>query len=271
MILPSGIPSRKKYEELLQSALFHRIEKFSNNFILENNDVLIPFNRKWTQDPLHQWSRQWEYPFVFSKLQHMKRSTRVLDAGSGITFFPYLLSSSFKGTEIFCADKDELLIKIYRKISGPNHKGVKFSRTNLEQLSFPDKYFDAIYCISVLEHSKQVTNIINQFHRVLKRDGLLLLTFDISLDGESEIPIKEVSELLAHIKRRFKVEKIQENVLFSEKRISKSITTHYIAQFMPKLLPWRFPLLTKIRSVLKFHFSRSLYHNLTVCCVIARK
>ena len=84
--LLQGLVKIFDYKALLQSELFSRVEKFSNNFVSQNSELLSTYCRKWVLDPLHQWSRQWEYPFVFSEIQkyasaHSNRPTKILDAG----------------------------------------------------------------------------------------------------------------------------------------------------------------------------------------------
>ena len=76
---------------------------------------------------------------------------------------------------------------------------VDYCRAHLEELPYPDRKFDKIYCISVLEHLpdqfnkhawmrpwrgllpfavRQVELALREFYRTLKEDGLLVLTLD---------------------------------------------------------------------------------------------
>jgi SAM-dependent methyltransferase len=71
-------------------------------------------------------------------------------------------------------------------------------------LSFADDSFEIIYCISVLEHACNFETVVAEFERVLKPTGLLIVTFDISLDGEADIPIDRATTLLRLLNTRFR-------------------------------------------------------------------
>lgn len=45
-----------------------------------------------------------------------------------------------------------------------------------EELPFDDNIFDAVLCLEVLEHTKNPNQMIKEIRRVLKRDGVLILT-----------------------------------------------------------------------------------------------
>jgi hypothetical protein len=67
--------------------IFRDMEKFIEFFL--HDDAWRP-DVPWARDPLHQLSRQFEYPYAFERLlETSKTGKKVLDAGSGITFFPY--------------------------------------------------------------------------------------------------------------------------------------------------------------------------------------
>lgn len=66
--LPSGIPEINQYGNLVQTSVFREIEAFSDAFLVRNQSHLAEYARKWVSDPLQNWSRQWEYPYAFSRL-----------------------------------------------------------------------------------------------------------------------------------------------------------------------------------------------------------
>ena len=101
--LEPGFIQIKDYYELWKDNFFLEMEKFSNEFITKNSDNLNYYSQKWVIDPFHQWARQWEYPFVYNQIQryvselpnNLKNyELNILDAGSGITFFPFFIDSS---------------------------------------------------------------------------------------------------------------------------------------------------------------------------------
>ena len=90
--IPSGIPNNSYYASVVGSDTFIEMERFSREFLAAHPVVQASYG--WVSDPLHQWSRQWEYPFVYQAIrEELQRrtgtATDILDAGSGATFFPF--------------------------------------------------------------------------------------------------------------------------------------------------------------------------------------
>ena len=103
--LPSGIPTIAQYDDLLRTPFFAMIRSAGSVFLEENSEILAPYQRRWVSDPFHQWSRQWEYPYALAQLEKRiasAQTTRILDAGSGVTFFPYFLADRNERIEIMC-------------------------------------------------------------------------------------------------------------------------------------------------------------------------
>ena len=278
--IDSGIPLIKDYDRLLGTGLFKGMEEYSGRFLSKNDGVLENYGRKWTRDPLHQWSRQWEYPYVFSKINDYIHSsararggtpTRILDAGSGATFFPYYLAANMQDAQVVCIDQDRTLPDIYASLQASAGGKVKFELGSLHQLPFDDGEFDVVYCISVLEHTNNYHEIINEFRRVMKKDGILIVTFDISIDGNADIPPEGAKKLIAAVHSRFKpCETVDYLALLENTYQNNILSTHYISQVNKMLLPWRYPRLTALKSLRKLKIPKSLLLNLTVCCCIFR-
>jgi len=199
--LPAGIPTFTDYCKLLSSSSYKELENFSDSFLRSNSDQLHDYETKWVKDPFHNWSRQWEYPFVYFQIKSFlkrKSNISILDAGSGITFFPYFLLNTFPSIDINCCDIDTDLGLAFSKINGNLGKKVHFKLTNLENNNFKDNQFDVIYCISVLEHTDNFPEVVTGLYRILKPEGRLIVTFDISLDNKHDIS-PERAEYLVNI------------------------------------------------------------------------
>lgn len=276
--IDSGIPLIKDYDRLLGTVLFKDMEEYSHHFLSKNDSALESYGRKWTRDPLHQWSRQWEYPYVFSKINNYLNSaarasggttTKILDAGSGATFFPFCLASNMVDSQVVCIDQDRTLPDIYASLHPPTDGKVKFELGSLHQLPFDDGEFDVVYCISVLEHTNNYQEIINEFRRVTKQGGILIVTFDISIDGNADIPPAGAKKLIAAIHSRFQpCESVDYLALLENPYQNNILSTRYISQVNKMLLPWRYPRLTALKSLRKLKIPKSLLLNLTVCCCI---
>jgi ubiquinone/menaquinone biosynthesis C-methylase UbiE len=205
--IPAGIPTTQLYKQLLGSRLFERIETFSNRFLATNQDLLLEYSASWVRDPLHAWSRQWEYPFVFTRIEQFMRQkkseTSILDAGSGVTFFPYCLVSSFDNVKLACCDNDARWGPTFAAINTRTASSVKFAAGDVHDLPFKDDSMDVIYCISVLEHMRSHERVMQEFHRVLVHDGLLLLTFDLSLDSATELSLRQAKKTISMVQSYF--------------------------------------------------------------------
>lgn len=271
--LYSGLPKIPDYQRLLQSELFKSMEGFSGGFLQSQSEHLKGYRGKWVADPLHQWSRQWEYPFVFSKIAEYQRNAgpqselRILDAGSGVTFFPFYLASCFNHSFVSCCDYDYSLGNAYSRLNGCLPGRVQFVPGDLRSLPFQNKVFDIVYCVSVLEHTDAYSTIISEFRRVLKQAGMLVVTFDISVDGEADIPPEKAEELLEILYQHFpRSKKVAYANLKGKVREQDLVTTHFIRKMNPSLLPWKYPLLTAMKSIAKLRLPRTLYRNLTFYC-----
>src|ERR1700722_19929680 len=76
---------------------FHEMEKFNARF-LQATETVPMSDYWWPADPLHCWSRIWEYPYVWSALESFRHQNlgpgdvfRIADIGAAVTFFSFLL------------------------------------------------------------------------------------------------------------------------------------------------------------------------------------
>ena len=67
-----------------------------------------------------------------------------------------------------------------------NNKKTIYKKEDAESLSFPDEFFDVISCISTIEHIQNDGKAMKEIGRVLKPNGVAMLTFPISLMTENE-------------------------------------------------------------------------------------
>lgn len=256
--LNGGIPRIHDYERLIRSELFLEMEAFSSSFLNTHRQCLEDYSKKWVSDPLHQWSRQWEYPFTYCKLAshvsyHDSKELNILDAGSGITFFPYFLKSQFTHAAIYCCDRDGNLEDVFTSMYRSNTHPITFSVSSLDHTQYKDAFFDCVYCISVIEHTNDYESIIRELHRIIKPGGLLIATFDISIDGSSEISPIAASQLLLEIEKRFINDDGSTDISISL-RSPNILTTKYAAKHNPRLLPW-----SKFTRI--FRYARSVIQN----------
>lgn len=247
------------------------IERYADAFLDRHRDVLTgSYARRWVSDPFHQWSRQWEYPFVAEHLQRAGRSesgSRVLDAGSGVTFFPYYLASISGSDRIDAIDSDNSFAEAFATLNSRQEVPVGFRPGDLRKLPVEDLAYDAIYCLSVLEHTREYERILREFRRVLKPDGLLIVSFDVSLDGNRNIPVHAARDLLHSIDSQFAPAAQEQPDLDAALANPDRVTTHVLGRENPALLPWRYPaLLHQLHSLFRGRGFPAWPPELTVYC-----
>jgi len=241
--LSGGVPSVSDLRIVEESDLFREMMLASDDW-LERNDVLLaPYASKWVADPLRQWSRRWEYPFAIHALG--SGSSKVLDAGSGFTFFPYYVASKTGAEFVCCVDNDDLADLFTR--AGEDGSPVIFRSGDLRQLPLADGEVDAAYSVSVLEHTHEFDRIVGELHRVLAPGGSLVVTFDLSLDGLSDIPIPRAAQLVARLSDAFEPVDAPRDL---DRLVARPdlLTTLHAATVDSTRLPWAHPWLSLVKS-----------------------
>lgn len=185
------------------AALSRELERFQLEFLaltrpIWSADFPIP------GDALGHFSRQWEYPYAWANLASLRG--RLLDAGSGITFFPFLLAAA--GMAVDACDEDGSLqlhdrFALASRLAGCQ---VNFEQTSLSSLSYADNTFDAATCISVLEHTGPARQaILCELQRVLKPGGRLILTLDVNLSRDDDVRLEDLAQLLSELRQTFEL------------------------------------------------------------------
>ncbi|HYA62021.1 MAG TPA: class I SAM-dependent methyltransferase [Candidatus Sulfotelmatobacter sp.] len=122
--------------------------------------------------PLHRGpEKNWDHLAAVSTiLAHTSTSARILDAGA--EFYSNVLPA--------------LLVYGYRELYGinlsfsdPARRGpIRYLPGDITRTPFPDGHFDAITCMSVIEHGVPLDAYFREMHRLLKPGGLLITSTD---------------------------------------------------------------------------------------------
>jgi SAM-dependent methyltransferase len=202
-----GIPRRSDLNDGTLLTILGQLRRDQKEFLQLQDRFRSPEYR-WPRDALHNWSRVWEYPYAYERLTsaivECGGCPKVLDFGSGVTFFPF--SVARQGAELYCADIDpicerDLGAAAQVVISAPG--SVHAVLLSGEGLPFGDKTFDVAYCISVLEHIPEPGQVIAEIARCLKPDAQFILTIDIDLKGNAAIGPEGYYDLLGELDRFF--------------------------------------------------------------------
>lgn len=274
-MLPDGYPPLETYTAVPSLRLFREMREFARSFLDANADVLKSYAARWSEDPLHRWSRRWEYLYVTERVGEAARrdgTTRVLDAGSGLTFFPHWLTYKHPVVAVACPDRDPQIEPASADLRPPAQENVTYATQDLADLRYPDASFSLVSCVSVLEHTWDRDVIIREFARVLEPGGVLALTFDVSVDGRWEIPRSEAAQLLEDLEARFtpdgdyaaRLEDFDPDAM---------LTTAWAREHDATLLPWKYPnpvdMLRRFPNV--FEMFKPRFKLLTCFCGTWRK
>lgn len=187
----SGLATRHDFKTQEWAETFRKLEADHAEF-LALEDQFRSKGYLWGADPLHQWSRAWEYPYVYHHVARMtaeqSRVSTIVDVGSGVTFFPFSLARL--GHRVICVDNDPICASDLPRAaqlvrSSPGE--VVFRPSNGAALPVEDGEAQCVYCISVLEHVPEFEGLVREIARALAPGGMLLLTVDVDLLGNLEI------------------------------------------------------------------------------------
>ncbi|MGC2111489.1 MAG: class I SAM-dependent methyltransferase [Candidatus Korobacteraceae bacterium] len=122
--------------------------------------------------PLHRGDeKNWDHLAAITTIvENTSRSARVLDAGA----------------EIYSNILPALFLYGYRELYGinlsftdPTRRGlIRYLPGDLTRTPFADGFFDAITCLSVIEHGVPLESYFREMYRLLKPGGLLITSTD---------------------------------------------------------------------------------------------
>jgi hypothetical protein len=182
-------------------AIFLELEEIDTQF---RKVVRHPPGYRWARDPLHTWSRVWEYPYVYHQLKELRRQIpesiipRVMDFGSGVTFFPTAVASL--GYDVICVDIDpayaEPLEAASRRLN-LNRGSVRAQTVTGDFSDLDESAYDCIYSVSVVEHIPECSMTVKRLATLLQTGGILILTFDLDLatNRSDGVPCDELDKL----------------------------------------------------------------------------
>jgi SAM-dependent methyltransferase len=281
MHLRSGIPSISDLEQLQKSDTYRRHVQFNRDFLQKHSNAMQKYGKHWGLDPFKLWSRRWEYPFAANRIvrwaeQREPAPISVLDAGSGVTYFPYYVCEQLPQAHFVCCDYNGSYGPMFEEINHTRQTSdkVRFITAALQELPLDDRSLDAICCISVLEHTDNYEQIVDEFARVLKPGGLFALTFDLSLVGRFTLTREAADRLLKVLTDRFEAD-----AGFDPKREIDRMTepdilsTDHVRSTEPHLLPWTKPvkIAKAMQDLFKGYGWTGGFRSRTVFCLDVRR
>jgi SAM-dependent methyltransferase len=199
-----GLVSSDAFAEAGYGAAFAELERAQASF-LSRESAFRSLEYPWVSDALHEWSRCWEYVYARHHLRALGGDAPggVLDFGSGVTFFPFVLARD--GWDVLCADDDPVVTRDLTAAAAVEPSGLGSVRALLAAGALPltDGSLDAAYSISVLEHMPDPLPALDELARVVRPGGVFVLTVDIDLSGRAALAPEPFAELLDACERYF--------------------------------------------------------------------
>lgn len=210
VFLRSGIAALSDLKSNVWESTFADLDRQQIQF-QQNEAKFRSSDYKWPRNALHNWSRVWEYPYAYLNILAaldtgiLKSGSQVVDLGSGVTFFPFVVAR--KGLQVSCADIDptndtDLKKAIQVEPAAPG--SVTSLLINGTNLPFKDESVDLLYCISVLEHIPQPWGLLGEIGRCVKKGGRIIITMDLAMDGMGEITVTNRLRLHEELAKNFR-------------------------------------------------------------------
>lgn len=113
--------------------------------------------------------------YVISFLKPQK-GEKILDAGCGNGIYCLEISDKYKSSCVG-VDVDKSRIKLAKLQADSLKLSSEFELMSLTDLKFPDNLFDKVFSVQTLQFIKDDKKAVREIGRVLKKGGLLILSF----------------------------------------------------------------------------------------------
>ncbi len=235
-----------------------------------NNDFYDELDEKWYTACDHpiallRAENAVRVPWIISQIGKQKR---VLDIGCGAGILTNALSKA--GHEVFGIDLSMQSIEVAKKHDVT--KKVVYSQANGYSLPYPDKMFEVVCAMDLLEHVEEPALVISEASRVLKKEGLFFFhTFNRNFLSYLFV-IKGVDWFVPNAPKNMHIYPLFiKPVELEEICLMRDLKIVDIQGFGPKIFAWPFWKMIftkKIPKDIDFCFSKSLA---TGYCGFAKK
>lgn len=115
----------------------------------------------------HDKAKNWDLFLSLYSIRKFNKRAKILDAGSGskAVFAKSAHSLGFKN--VFACDLQDISVK-----------QIERTKCNLTQTPYKDNFFDAIACLSVIEHGVNLKLFSDEMYRICKPGGELIVSTD---------------------------------------------------------------------------------------------
>lgn len=132
---------------------------------------------------------------IVQKLQEISRlapDKKILEIGCGNGIGTRLIHEYFKPSEFIATEYDDSLVEVTKeKVKDLN---VTIEQADASNFRFANDEFDAVIGLSVIHHIPNWEDALNELHRIIKPDGLLII---------KELSIETFETFFGKISRKF--------------------------------------------------------------------
>jgi SAM-dependent methyltransferase len=144
------------------------------HFMAELNQVA----KRGGLDCYETFSRTWEYPWLWSQLEPLKGvGLEVLDIGSERSPLPWFLAT--QGFRVTVSDHTINSWSTWQNAKSQLRIPIRRRLLDAQQLNLPTATTDIYLSVSVIEHFHGKAQAVAEAARVLRPNGLLIMTFDV--------------------------------------------------------------------------------------------
>ena len=141
-----------------------------------------------------------------------KVGERILDVACGQGGLSLKIAKS--GCKVYGIDISENVISTARRLSERANLASEFEVADAEHLPYADGYFDKIICSSSLEHFQDDVKALKEMNRVLKTNGILIMTVD-SLSYPISERLKQEHKEKYHVVNYYDRDKLKDRLELS--------------------------------------------------------
>jgi len=196
------------------------------------------YNRKQTEYSQQDCEAELRYKRAIS-LAELVSGTNVLDIGCKYALLKNIIEKQGIKIDYYGVDISDRVFRNIKRFSKS-----KFIISDVSKsLPFPNETFNFIFALEILEHVENPTKMIYEINRVLKKDGVAVISVpNIYAWNEILANIKKIPDTEGHISS-FTYQNIERVLHFSNMKIDKYCGTYVRIPFSKRILKSKYYLL----------------------------
>jgi len=136
--------------------------------------------------------RQWYVKREIKKHFPQRHSLYFYDAGAGFGQYSYFILKNFKNSQVRAVDlKTDYMESFSKYAQKKAWKGFQAKQADLVEY-VPNQHFDLIIAVDILEHIEEDEKVLENFRKVLKKEGKLIISSPSNFDESAKFTAEHV-------------------------------------------------------------------------------